>query len=107
MPIVELLTTPTLHKKVLRLMGNRFEISVMAADPDIATNCIETAIIEIQRIEKLFTTFNETSTTCKINAAAGISPVKVEPEVLELIKRCLKFSEITQGSFDITYGSLD
>jgi thiamine biosynthesis lipoprotein len=107
MPTIELLSTPTLHKKVLRLMGNRFEISVIANDPDFANCCIEAAINEIQRIEKLLTTFNQSSTTCKINAAAGISPVKVEPEVLELIKRCLKFSEITQGSFDITYGSLD
>ena len=107
MQTIEVSKAPTLHKQVLRLMGNRFEISVLAADPGFANNCIKAAINEIQRIEILLTTFNDASTTSKINNSAGISPVKVESEVLELIKRCLKFSEITQGSFDITYGSLD
>jgi thiamine biosynthesis lipoprotein len=38
---------------------------------------------------------------------AGISPVKVEKEVFELIRRSLKISEVTDGAFDITYGSID
>lgn len=107
MHATEVSNTPTLHKQVLRLMGNRFEISVMANDPDFANKSIDAAINEIQRLEKLLTTFNDASTTSKINDCAGIRPVKVEPEVLELIKRSLRLSEITQGSFDITYGSLD
>jgi thiamine biosynthesis lipoprotein len=107
MQITELLKTHTLHKKVLRLMGNRFEISVLAEDPIVANAAIDAAVDEIKRIEQLLTTFKDDSTTNKINNNAGIAPVAVEREVLELIQRCLKFSEITQGSFDITYGSID
>jgi FAD:protein FMN transferase len=107
MQIAELIETSTLHKKVLRLMGNRFEISVMAKDAGYANICIEAAVEEVQRIEKLLTTFKDDSDTNRINAHAGISAVKVETEVLELIKRSLKISGITQGSFDITYGSID
>ena len=107
MQTAELVQTSTLHKKVLRLMGNRFEISVMANDDGYANTCIDAAVEEIQRIEKLLTTFKDDSDTNRINALAGISAVKVEREVLELIQRCLKISDITQGSFDITYGSID
>lgn len=88
-------------------MGNRFEISAIAEDADHANKCIEAAIQEIQRIEKLLTTFKDDSDTNRINAQAGVSAVKVEREVVDLIIRSLKISHITQGSFDITYGSVD
>jgi thiamine biosynthesis lipoprotein len=93
--------------KVTRLMGNRFEISVVAEDEQQATNAIEKAIAEIQRIEKLLTTFDPTSQTNQINEQAGIKSVAVDREVFDLIERSLKISRLTQGAFDITYGSLD
>ena len=88
-------------------MGNRFELSVIAEDADNANKCIDAAVAEIQRIEKLLTTFKDDSDTNRINAQAGIRAVKVEREVVDLILRSLKISHITQGSFDITYGSVD
>jgi thiamine biosynthesis lipoprotein len=96
-----------IHKKALRLMGNRFEISVVADNQQWAEECIETAVSEIRRIEKLLTTFADDSQTNKINAQAGITPVKVDKEVFDLISRSLKISSLTQGAFDITYGSID
>lgn len=98
-----------IFKRVLRLMGNRFEISVVASaeEKDFAEHCINQAIVEIQRIEKLLTTFDESSQTNQVNAAAGLHPVKVDREVFELISRSIRISEITQGAFDISYGSID
>ncbi|MGG9970155.1 FAD:protein FMN transferase [Ferruginibacter sp. SUN002] len=97
----------TIHKSVLRLMGNRFEISVVSDDAAWAYERIEEAITEISRIEKLLTTYNDESQTNQINANAGLVPVKVDKEVLDLIQRSIKISDITQGAFDITYGSID
>ena len=97
----------TLFKKVVKLMGNRFEISVVSKDPHWASDRIDEAIDEIKRIEKLLTTYDETSQVNQINQNAGIRPVKVDREVLDLIERSKKISRITQGAFDITYGSLD
>ena len=96
-----------LHKRVLRLMGNRFEISIVSDDEQWANNLIESAIFEIRRIEYLLTTFNQSSQTNQINAYAGIKPVKVDKEVFNLIYRSVRISELTQGAFDITYGSVD
>lgn len=96
-----------LHKRVVKLMGNRFEISVVSDDAQWAQERIDDAIAEISRIEKLLTTFNESSQTALINFNAGIAPVKVDKEVFDLIHRSLKISALTQGSFDITYGSID
>lgn len=95
------------HQKKLRLMGNAFEISVVNDDADWANERIEEAIDEIRRIEKLLTTFSDDSQTNLINQHAGIQPVNVDKEVFGLIQRSLKISELTQGAFDITYGSID
>jgi thiamine biosynthesis lipoprotein len=100
-------TSLFLQKRVLKLMGNRFEISVVTDDKDWAEKRIDEAVTEISRIEQLLTTFKESSQTNAINANAGIKPVAVEKEVFDLIKRSLKISQLTQGAFDISYGSID
>ena len=96
-----------LFSKVQKLMGNRFEISVVGGDENWANEKIENAIAEISRIERLLTTFKPDSQTNQINAQAGIRPVQVNKEVFELIQRSLRISNLTQGAFDITYGSID
>jgi thiamine biosynthesis lipoprotein len=95
------------YKRVLKLMGNRFEFTVIADDEDSGQKAIDAAITEVSRIEDLFSTFKESSQTSLINQYAGIKPVKVDMEVIHLIQRALKISDLTQGAFDITYGSID
>lgn len=99
--------TQLLHRKVIKLMGNRFEITVVADDERWAIERIEEAVAEISRIEHLLTTFNENSQANLINQDAGIRPVKVDKEVFDIIMRSKRISSITQGAFDITYGSVD
>ncbi|HEX7458830.1 MAG TPA: FAD:protein FMN transferase [Ginsengibacter sp.] len=94
-------------KKGLKLMGNHFEISAVSDNEAWANECIDAGIHEIQRIEKLLTTFNEDSETSFINRYAGMAPVTVSRETFELIERSLRISKLTQGSFDISYGSID
>ncbi|PHN06014.1 FAD:protein FMN transferase [Flavilitoribacter nigricans] len=94
-------------KRTLLLMGSRFVISVVGQDQTVAEQQIDAAVAEIQRIEHLISSWDETSQTSEINRQAGIAPVKVDTELLELIRRSQKISEITQGAFDISFGSID
>jgi FAD:protein FMN transferase len=96
-----------LHKRIEKLMGNRFEISVLGPNENWCSEKIDLAIEEIRRIEKLLTTFSNSSITFEINENAGIRPVKVTDEVFNLIQRCQMLSRITQGAFDISYGGID
>ncbi len=91
----------------LKLMGNNFTITVVETDALSAKRHIDAAVGEIRRIEKLLTTFSDDSQTNQINAAAGIKPVEVDEEVFLLIERSIAISKITQGAFDISYGSID
>ncbi|MBV9989087.1 MAG: FAD:protein FMN transferase [Chitinophagaceae bacterium] len=100
-------TKVLIHRQSLKLMGNRFEFSVVSDDAGWAAEKIGLAIAEVKRIEQLLTTFDPSSQTNQINNMAGIAPVKVNREVLDLIARSLKISKLTQGAFDISYGSID
>ncbi|MGZ3844849.1 MAG: FAD:protein FMN transferase [Flavisolibacter sp.] len=100
-------TKAQLFKRGLLLMGNHFEISVVSDDEAWAEERIDMAVDEIRRIEKILTTFKDDSETALINNNAGIKPVKVSEEVFRLIERSKRISHITQGAFDISYGSID
>ncbi|MCZ4225090.1 FAD:protein FMN transferase [Pedobacter rhodius] len=93
--------------RLLKLMGNRFEFTVIAENEQEGNLAIDAAIEEVSRIERLLTTFSEVSQTSLINGQAGLTPVKVDEEVVSLIERSVRISEITDGAFDITYGSID
>ncbi|MFC4478906.1 MULTISPECIES: FAD:protein FMN transferase [Flavobacterium] len=95
------------YSKSLKLMGNSFTITVVAVNEKTGNENIDLAIEEIRRIERLLTTFKEDSQTNLINDNAGIRPVKVDLEVFSLIERSIGISRITQGAFDISYGSID
>jgi FAD:protein FMN transferase len=99
--------TKSIFKRECKLMGNRFELSVVADGEQWANQKIEAGIAEIRRIENLLTTFNEGSETNQINLNAGIKPVTVSRETFDLISRSLRISDLTQGAFDISYGSVD
>ena len=107
MPQSDLILQQQVFKQSMKLMGNQFEISIVADEENFAQQKIKEAVAEIIRIEELLTTFKPNSQTNQINDQAGIAPVKVDSEVFQLIKRSIRISEISQGAFDITYGSID
>ena len=98
---------PQSYKRTMKLMGNQFELTVVAHTREWANQMIDEGVREIQRIEKLLTTFSDDSETNLINRNAGIQPVTVSVETFRIIERSMKISSVTQGAFDITYGSID
>jgi thiamine biosynthesis lipoprotein len=89
------------------LMGNRFDLGVVGDDEVKANQALDHAIHEIKRIEALLSTYQANSQINQVNSNAGISPVKVDEEVFNLIARAQRISELTQGAFDLSYGSID
>lgn len=95
------------YTRELKLMGNRFGFTVVSNLEEWANAMIDEGIKEVQRIEKMLTTFSDDSETNLINKKAGMEPVQVSTEVFNIIERSIRISSITQGAFDITYGSID
>ena len=97
----------SVYTKTLKLMGSRFDISVVANSEDEGNSYIDLAIEEISRIERLISSWDSNSQTSEINKNAGIQPVIVDKELFQLIERALKISKLTNGAFDISYASMD
>ena len=57
---------------------------------------------EMRRLDAEMTTWTKDGETAKINAAAGVKPVKVSDEELEVIERAVDISKRSGGVFDIT-----
>lgn len=95
------------YKRTLKLMGSRFDVTVVAKDSIEGNKYIDTAISEITRIEKLISSWDANSQTSEINRNAGIKPVKVDSELYQLIERAIGISKLTDGAFDISYASMD
>lgn len=89
------------------LMGSRFKITLVDKDSISVEKNINKAIDEIVRIEKLISDWKSDSQVSQINQNAGIKPVKVDREVIELTKRALYFSILTDGAFDISFAAMD
>lgn len=94
-------------QRTVKLMGSRFDFTVVAENEEVGQNYIEKAVKEITRIERLISSWDPNSQTSAINNNAGIAPVMVDDELFQLIKRALKLSHLTQGAFDISYASMD
>lgn len=96
-----------LRKRTVRLMGSRFDISIVDKDTASAEANIDLVIKEVTRIEDLISDWRSYTQISKVNLNAGIQPVKVDAEVFALTERALQLSKITGGAFDISFAAMD
>jgi thiamine biosynthesis lipoprotein len=95
------------YQRTLKLMGSRFDITVVAKDSLAGEAYIDMAVAKIEEIERLISSWDPHSQTSAINRMAGINPVKVHPELFHLVERAIGISKLTDGAFDISYASMD
>src|SRR5690606_16974388 len=105
--IITIVFSQNEYTRTFKLMGSRFDITVVANNEDEGTDFIDTAVNEISRIEKLISSWDANSQTSEINRNSGIKPVVVDDELFRLIERSIKISKLTNGAFDISYASMD
>jgi len=96
-----------LRKRTAKLMGARWDFTIVAKDSLTAEQNIDTCIAEVSRIENLISDWIPATQVSQVNANAGVQPVKVSAEVFELTKRALHLSAITGGAFDISFAAMD
>ncbi|HWR58898.1 MAG TPA: FAD:protein FMN transferase [Thermodesulfovibrionales bacterium] len=92
------------YRKTVIHMDTLVTINVVSDSAEKAEKAMDKAFVVIDKLEKLLTYFSDQSELAMINRKAGVSPVKVSPETLEVIEEALNTSEETEGSFDVTIG---
>lgn len=96
-----------LRKRTTRLMGSRFDITIVDKDSAAAEANIDLVIQEVTRIENLISDWRPYTQISQVNLNAGIKPIKVDAEVFALTERALQLSKITGGAFDISFAAMD
>jgi thiamine biosynthesis lipoprotein len=81
-------------------------ITVYSDSKQKANTAVDSTFKELDRLGRLLNFYSEDSEVSMINRYAGIKPVKVSKETLEVIDKALSISKMTDGAFDITIGSI-
>ncbi|MDT7911584.1 MAG: FAD:protein FMN transferase [Thermocrinis sp.] len=87
------------QEKVFHLMGTYVII-------DLPSQKAYQAYKFMKGLEEKLSDYIEDSEVSKINQKAGVEPVEVSADTLEVIKKSLWLSELTEGAFDITVGAI-
>ncbi len=90
------------YKESRTLMDTFCTITVAADSREKAKEAIDAGFSEIKKLDTLLNYFSDESEISAINRAAGIRPVRVSDETLEIIKKTVEISEATGGAFDPT-----
>src|SRR5260370_21010594 len=87
-------------------MGTSFDVYVYAPDRERASELLEAAFDEIERVEQALSNYRSSSELSRINAIAADAPVVTNPEVFALLKRAFDYSPQSDRAFDVTVGKL-
>ncbi len=96
--------SPHVVKRSQWLMGTVVVVTALADHEATAQLAVQQGLQEIQRLEKLLSTWIPTSDLSRVNAAAGGAAVSVSPETLEVIRQALQMARVTEGGFNIAIG---
>jgi len=87
-------------------MGSALRLSASATDEAAARTAFSAVFAEFERLESLMSTWRPGSDVLRINAAAGVEPVRVAAEVRDVLRQARQISKWTEGTFDVTFGAL-
>jgi thiamine biosynthesis lipoprotein len=95
-----------IFRKSMLMMDTLVTITAVSATEADADKAIDMAFQEIGRLEKAANFYSHESEISHINTHAGISPVKVSADIIDLLSKARDVAEVTDGAFDPTIGPL-
>jgi len=88
-------------------MGSELRLTAWTSSSEkTALEAFEAVFQEFDRLEALMSVWKPGSDVERLNAAAGLRPVPVSSEVIEVLEDARQISEWTGGKFDVTFGAL-
>ena len=93
-------------QKTETIMGTEVTITVTAPSADAGEAAIDAGMAELRRLDAMMSLYKDTSEITEVNLAAGRGPVKVSPEMIEVVEDAAEISRLSGGVFDVTIGPL-
>ena len=88
------------------VMGTRIYVEAWHDNPVQGELALDAVMENMRRIDRLMSHYRPDSQLSQINIHGAEGPVPVDPELFDLIRTSIHFSEISEGAFDITYASV-
>ncbi|NQD38332.1 FAD:protein FMN transferase [Permianibacter sp. IMCC34836] len=88
------------------VMGTTAKVELWHDDPVEGQKLLLLVEQDMRRIDELMSPYKETSELSKLNREAAKHPVPVSQEMFDLLKTAVRFSELTDGAFDVTFSSV-
>jgi len=87
-------------------MGTVLEITIEGLEPQPAERVLDELYDEALRLDRLLSIYDPESEISRINRTAGHGKQQVDPDVVEILRLSIAYSELTRGAFDVTIGPL-
>jgi thiamine biosynthesis lipoprotein len=87
-------------------MGAVFEIVAYRANPAQASEAMDKAFQEIDRLDQVMSWYKPASELNHLNRSAHFRAQAVSPDLFQVIQESLHYSELSEGAFDVTAGPL-
>ena len=87
-------------------MGTVFEIVTYRTNPAQALQAMDHAFQEIDRLEQVMSLYKPASELSRLNRTAHLQAQTVTPDLYQVIRESLYYSELSEGAFDVTAGPL-
>lgn len=97
---------PKTIQKTESIMGTAVTITVVARSHEEGEAAIEAGMAELRRLDAMMSLYKDDSEITRVNLAAGKKPVKVSPEMIEVVEHAAEISKLSGGVFDVTIGPL-
>ena len=87
-------------------MGTLVGVTLRGDDARVLEGWIREVFAEIERLEAVLSEWRPDSAVSQVNAAAGVNPVQVPSEVIEVLAVAAHVARATHGAFDATWAAL-
>ncbi len=87
-------------------MGSQLTLSAWGTDEAKALETFERVFTEFDRLENLLSVWKDGSDVVRMNKNAGVTPVAVSDDTINVLREAADGSVLTRGKFDITFGAL-
>jgi thiamine biosynthesis lipoprotein len=87
-------------------MGATYSIVLYGYDRVKMEAAVDAAFDEVRRLDEMLSNYRADTEWSEVNRHAAEKPVKVSPELFQLLSDCVAYSRESEGAFDISVGPL-
>ena len=99
-------SVPARRREARPLMGTQVEMVAESADERLLPSAFAAAFARMTRLISVMSHYEPASEVAAINLAAGLMPVPVQPELMQVLQMAQAVSRRSEGAFDLTIGSV-